>query len=167
MNRFAFITVAALSAIIHTPFASAQEAPHGKFPQGTKIATVLQHDVTSKRAEVGDGVKLTVANDVTLDNVVVIKAGTEVAGEVGSVDGKSWGGMPGSVSFSAREIPLQEYAKPLRVFCFRSATGEDKELSTVGVMFGVGLLKRGGDGVIRQGTVVQCEIVDYAWLQPR
>ncbi len=57
-------------------------ARHLTVPAGTKVLLHLQSAINTKSAHVGDGVYCQTAFPVTLDNLIVIPAGTYVKGEI-------------------------------------------------------------------------------------
>ena len=88
-----------------TPAAARSAAAHaatpGKvvLPQGTTVHLVFASPLTSKTAEVGDKIALTLDQDVVLDGVVAAPKGSPAIGRVVQVDKPGFGGMPGQVIF--------------------------------------------------------------------
>src|SRR5208282_1148973 len=80
----------------------------GKYPlaKGTVVRLVFASAVSSKTAQVGDAIPLTLAEDLKAGNLVVAKKGTPAAGRVIQVDKTGAGGAPGVVSFEVDTLDV-------------------------------------------------------------
>lgn len=73
---------------------------------GTPITLAVTEEVNSSTHKEGDAIKLTVLNDVSIGNAVVIPRGTPATGEVTWRTGKGAFGKSGKLEFSLRDILL-------------------------------------------------------------
>ena len=122
-------------------------------PQGTTVHLVFASAVTSKTAEVGDKIALTLDQDLVLDGVVAAPKGSPATGRVVQVDKPGFGGMPGQVNFHVDALNVRGTVIKLR----RTAAieGQAKPPSATVLIPVVGqlaLFKRGTDAVIARGT---------------
>ncbi len=67
--------------------------------QGTAVPFVFASDVSSKTADVGDKIPLTLAGDLKAGDVVLVKKGTTAFAIVTGVDMAEMGGLPGEAFF--------------------------------------------------------------------
>jgi hypothetical protein len=115
---------------------------------------VIASDVSSKTAEVGDKISLTLAEDLKAGDVVVVKKGTPAVATVTEVDKTGMGGAPGEVLFQVDSLQAGSVLIKLRGAAAKE--GQDKVGKAVGLMFvpvvPVGLFVRGKDAEIKQGT---------------
>ena len=82
------------------PVASAPQAvaePNAVLAQGTPVHFKTQQELNSKHSRVGDRFELRVSEDVIVNGVTVIPAGTRGVGEVTRVDGKGMFGKSGKL----------------------------------------------------------------------
>jgi len=122
--------------------------------RGKAVPFVLASDLSSKTADVGDKISLTLAEDLKAGNVVVVKKGTPSVATVTEVDRPGVGGLPGEVFFQVDS--LQAGSALIRLHGTAAKEGQDKEGKAVGLMFvpvvPVGLFVRGKDAEIKQGA---------------
>ncbi|HEY1468968.1 MAG TPA: chitobiase/beta-hexosaminidase C-terminal domain-containing protein [Candidatus Acidoferrum sp.] len=128
-------------------------------PQGTTVHLVFASPVTSKTAEVGDKIALTLDQDVVLDGVVAAPKGSPATGRVVRVDRPGFGGMPGQVNFHVDALNVRGTVIKLR----RTAAieGQAKPPSAtvlIPVVGTLGLFKHGTDAVITRGTPVDATV---------
>jgi len=72
--------------------------------EGTPVHLVFSSDVSSKTADVGDKIPLTLAEDITLGDVVVVKKGATAVATVTDADGRRILGVPGEIAFQADSL---------------------------------------------------------------
>ena len=120
----------------------------------TAVPFVIASDVSSKTAEVGDKISLTLAEDLKVGDVVAVKKGTPAVATVTEVDKTGMGGAPGEVLFQVDSLQAGSVLIKLRGAAAKE--GQDKVGKAVGLMFvpvvPVGLFVRGKDAEIKQGT---------------
>jgi len=84
-------------------------------PEGTKIRVRLEQDLSSATAEQGQPVELSVAEDVKVDGVVIIKQGGSVVGAITESVPKRHMGRTGKLDFSIdRVVTVDGTSIPLR-----------------------------------------------------
>ena len=77
-------------------------------PDGTPIKIRLNEPLSSARNHVGQGVNLSVAEDVTIGEKIVIEAGSRVTGIVTVAESKRSMGRAGKLDFTPEKIQLPE-----------------------------------------------------------
>lgn len=134
--------------------------------QGTAVPFVFASDVTSKTAEVGDKIPLTLAEDLKAGDVVLVKKGTPAAATVTEVDKPGMGGLPGEVFF---QVDSLQAGTLIKLHGGAAKEGQDKERKAVGLMFipgaPVGVFVHGTNAEIKQGAVFTA-FVDQDTLLP-
>ncbi len=131
-------------------------SPDGKLllTRGTPVPLVFAADVSSKTAEVGDKISVTLAEDLKAGDVIVAKKGTPSVATVTEVDPRGRAGLPGEVFFQVDS--LQAGAAVIKLHGGAAKEGQDKEKKAIGLMFipgfPVGGLVRGKDAEIQQGA---------------
>jgi hypothetical protein len=73
-------------------------------PKGAEVPLVVTADVNSKKLEIGDTVPMALAQDLTVDGVVVAKKGTPALATVTQVDGAGFVGQPGTITFAVHSL---------------------------------------------------------------
>jgi hypothetical protein len=122
--------------------------------RGTAVPLVFASDVSSKTADVGDKISLTLAEDLKVGAVVVAKKGTPAVATVTEVDNTGMGGAPGEVFFHVDS--LQAGSVLIKMHGTVAKEGPDKVGKAVGLMFvplvPVGIFVHGKDAEIKQGA---------------
>jgi hypothetical protein len=122
--------------------------------RGTAVPLVFASDVSSKTADVGDKISLTLAEDLKIAGVVVVKKGTPAVATVTEVDNTGMGGAPGEVFFQVDS--LQAGSVLIKMHGTAAKEGQDKVGKAVGLMFvpfvPVGIFVHGKDAEIKQGA---------------
>jgi len=122
--------------------------------RGTAVPLVFASDVSSKTADVGDRISLTLAEDLKVGAVVVVKKGTPAVATVTEVDNTGMGGAPGEVFFQVDS--LQAGSVLIKMHGTAAKEGQDKVGKAVGLMFvpfvPVGIFVHGKDAEIKQGA---------------
>ncbi|MFZ1917350.1 MAG: chitobiase/beta-hexosaminidase C-terminal domain-containing protein [Terriglobales bacterium] len=135
--------------------------------RGTAVPLVFAADVSSRKAEVGDKVSLTLAEDVKAGDVVVVKKGTPAVATVTEVDGNGVMGLPGEIFFQVDSLLADGTIIKLRGGAAKE--GQDKEGKAFSLMFvpmvPAGLFVRGKDAEIKQGALFTA-FVDADTLLP-
>jgi hypothetical protein len=122
--------------------------------RGTAVPFVFAGDVSSKTADVGDKIPLTLAEDLKVGEVVVVKKGTLAVATVTEVDNTGMGGAPGEVFFQVDS--LQADSVLIKLHGGAAKEGQDKVGKAMGLMFvpvvPAGLFVHGKDAEIKQGA---------------
>jgi chitobiase/beta-hexosaminidase-like protein len=84
--------------------------------EGTPVFLKFAAPVSSKTAQIGDHVSLTLARDLLVDGVVVARRGARAIGTVLLADHAIRGGEPGVLQFSVDTLQLPQGTLPLRGF---------------------------------------------------
>jgi len=77
-------------------------------PDGTPIKLRLNEPLHSGKNKVGQGVNLTVADDVMVDGKVAVEAGARASGRIIVAEGKKSMGRGGKLDFSAEKVTLAD-----------------------------------------------------------
>jgi len=139
---------------------AALAARSGNFtlPAGSGVLVKIEEKVTSKKAEKGQKIKASVAQEVVLDDAVLIKKGTPVVALIGEVDAASLGGSGGSVKIEVQSTTAVDgQSVPLH---YESQAKEGKDtrgLSVTGMFTGWGLLSKGKNVEIDAGTTIEAK----------
>ena len=122
--------------------------------RGTAVPFVITSEVSSKTAEVGDKISLTLAEDLKAGDVVVVKKGTPAVATVTEVDKTGMAGTPGEVFFQADS--LQPGSVLIKLRGTAAKEGQDNVGKAMGLMFvpvvPVGVFVHGKDAEIKQGA---------------
>jgi hypothetical protein len=135
---------------------AAEPSAPGKFllGRGTAVPLVFTSNVSSKTADVGDKISLTLAEDLKVGAVVVVKKGTPAVATVTEVDNTAMGGAPGEVFFQVDS--LQTGSVLIKLHGTAAKEGQDKVGKAMGLMFvpvvPVGIFVHGKDAEIKQGA---------------
>jgi hypothetical protein len=128
-------------------------------PQGTAVRLVFASPLTSKTAEVGDKIALTLDQDVVLDGVVAAPKGSPATGRVVQVDRPGFGGMPGQVTFHVDALNVHGTVIRLRrTAAFEGQAKPPSATVLIPVIGTLGLFKHGTDAVIPRGTPVDATV---------
>jgi len=100
-----------------------------RVPNGTLVRLKLHYDLTTENAEKGDRVEFDVADNVVVNNIVVIPKGAVAWGQVTKVKGAGKKkAKDAAVSFRLRAVRAADNQEiPLRVLPRRSKKGDSKE----------------------------------------
>lgn len=82
-------------------------------PKGTEVPLVVTANVTSQKLAIGDTIPLVLAQDLSVDGVVVAKKGTPATATVIQVDGAGFVGQPGTITFAVHSLDVPGNAIPL------------------------------------------------------
>jgi Chitobiase/beta-hexosaminidase C-terminal domain len=128
-------------------------------PQGTTVHLVFASPLTSKTAEVGDKIALTLDQDLVLDGVVAAPKGSPATGRVVQVDKPGFGGMPGQVNFHVDALNVHgTVIKLRRTAAFEGQAKPPSVAVLIPVVGPLALFKRGTDAVIARGTPVDATV---------
>lgn len=139
---------------------AALAARSGSFtlPAGSGVLVTIEEKVNSKKVEKDQKIKASVAQDVVVDDAVLIKKGTPVVARVGEVDAASLGGSGGSMKIEVDSTTAVDgQTVPLH---YESQTKEGKDtrgISVMGMFTGWGLLSKGKNVEIAADTKVEAK----------
>jgi len=141
----------------------------GKYllPQDTAVALAFSAAVTSKTADVGDKIPLTLAQDLKLGSVILLKKGTPGSAIITEVDKNGLGGAPGALYFEAESLEAGNVT--IKLYGGAAKEGHDQVGKAIGLMFvpvvPVGIFVHGKDAEIQPGAVFTA-FVDADTLLP-
>jgi hypothetical protein len=153
------------------PSESTSKASAGNLvlPKGAEVPLVVTADVTSKKLEIGDTVPMALAQDLTVDGVVVAKKGTPATATVIQVDGAAMVGQPGTITFAVHALDVPGNAIPLDGT--KTKEGEDKYKTVRSVSFvpfvGISaLFVHGKQAEIAPNTTLTAQVEQDTPVQP-
>lgn len=124
--------------------------------------------LTSKTADVGDKIALTLAEDLKVGDVIVARKGTPASGTVTEVDKNGMGGAPGAIFFEADSLQIEGAA--VRLYGGAAKEGQDKVGKAMGLMFvpvvPVGIFVHGRDAEIKPGALFTAFVDADSLLPP-
>ena len=142
-------------------------------PQGTPVSLVFAEDVSSKKADVGDKLALTLAEDLKVVDVVVARKGSAAVATVTEVDGARAGGVPGEIAFEVNYLTVGGQQIKLGGSAFKE--GADKFKTTKTLMIALAplgpaplfaLFKHGQQAEIKPGTPVAAYVDADTVIEP-
>jgi len=134
----------------------------GVLTKGTPVPLVFAADYTSRKADVGDKINLTVADDIKLGDTIVISKGTPAVVSVTEAHKAGPGGLPGFVSLEAETLTMGNTTMRLA----GTVAKEGREVSinpgTIGLaMVPAGLLLvHGNEAEIKPGAVFTATVAE-------
>lgn len=161
------VASAILALLVFAPSAASAQALGGGaaeryvLPAATPIDLIIEEAVSSDERMNGDRFPLRVAEDVLVDGVVVIPAGSPGEGEVVHAARSRRGGKAGELILAARYVTAGGLTIKLRSFA--GGSGKDRTKASVGLAATLGfagLLVRGGEYVIPAGTLANAKTVE-------
>jgi hypothetical protein len=135
--------------------------------EGDDVPLKFAQDISSKTAAEGDPVMFVLANDLTVGNVVVAKAGCKAYGEVTNAKKSGMMGKGGELSIRLDHLKVGD--SKVRLRGTKGKEGKDATGSTVAltVLFGpIGLIKHGHNIDIKDGTALLAYVADDVALPP-
>ena len=136
--------------------------------RGTAVPFAFASDVTSRTAEVGDKIPLTLTEDLKVGDVVVVRKGAPAVATIIQVDKTGLAGMPGDVAFQMES--LQAGNVVVRLNGGAAKEGQDKVGEAMGLMFvpvvPAGLFVHGKDAEIKQGAAFTAFVDADTLLSP-
>jgi hypothetical protein len=138
---------------------AATPAPRA-LPAGTVIELSLTKAVGSKTSKRGDRFGIRLAQDLKLDGMVVLPAGTEGEGEVVHAAPGKMGGGPGELLLAARFLDRDGVRVPLKALKMGSAgkNNVDNAMLVSMVAGPFALFVQGGEVVVPAGTIANAKL---------
>jgi len=151
-------------------------------PDGTPIKLRLNEPLHSGKNKVGQGISLTVADDVMVDGKVAVEAGARASGRIIVAEGKKSMGRGGKLDFTAEKVTLSDGRMANLRLTEQGGTGKGTGVKTGLMTLGVALvfwpaaplalLIKGKDVEIPAGSVFttftdgQMKLADKEALKP-
>jgi hypothetical protein len=139
-----------------TSSASAGTVPDGRMvSKGTLVPLVFVSDYSSRKADVGDKINLTLANDLKIGDVVIASKGATAIVNVTGAHKAGIAGLPGFIAFEAESLTIDGTVVKLQ----GTAAKEGREIQVSPATFGLALvpagvlLVRGNEAEIKPGSV--------------
>ncbi len=137
--------------------------PPGVLPKGTSVPLAFAADFSSRKADVGDKINLTLAVDLKVGDAIIAAKGSTAIVNVTEAHKSSVAGIPGFVSFEAESLTIDGTVVKLT----GSAAKEGREVqinpATVGLAFvvpGGVFLVHGNDAEIKAGSVFVASVAE-------
>jgi hypothetical protein len=108
-------------------------------PKGAKVPLVVTADVISNKLEIGDTIPLALAQDLTVNGVVVAKKGTPAVATVIEVDGAGFAGQPGTITFAVHSLDVPGNLIPLDGTETKEGQNKYKTVRSVAIVPFVGI----------------------------
>jgi hypothetical protein len=124
--------------------------------RGTAVPFLFDAGVSSKSAEIGDKIPLTLAEDLRVGNVVVAKKGTPSTALITGVDQKGFDGLPGEVFFQVDALDVSGTVVKLR-----GSAAKEGQSRVPG-----GIFVRGKDAEIQRGAEFRATVDADTILPP-
>jgi hypothetical protein len=135
--------------------------------EGTEVPLVFASDLNSKTAVDDDPVNMTLAEDIKVGDVVVVKKGAVALGTVTNAHKSGMLGKPGELSIRLEYLKTDD--RRIRLRGNKGKEGEGKVGATVAltVLFGpIGLIKHGKNVEIKEGTPLTAFVDEDYPIQP-
>jgi hypothetical protein len=135
--------------------------------EGTEVPLVFAEDLNSKTAVDDDKVNMTLAEDIKVDDVVVVRKGAVALATVTNAHKSGMLGKPGELSIRLEYLKTDD--RRIRLRGSKGKEGEGKVGATVAltVLFGpIGLIKHGKNVEIKAGTPLTAFVDEDYPIQP-
>ena len=133
----------------------------------TELSLKFAQDLSSKDAAEGDPVSFILTEDLTVNGVVVVKAGAKATGEVSNAKKAGMAGKGGELNIKLDHLTAGDIK--VRIRGSRGREGESKLGTAVvlTVLFGpVGLVKHGKNIEIKEGAVMKAFVAESVTFRP-
>jgi chitobiase/beta-hexosaminidase-like protein len=136
--------------------------------EGTPVHLVFGSDVSSKTADVGDKIPMTLADDIKLGDVVLVKKGATAVATVTDADGKHILGVPGEIVFQADSLNVDGVQVKLRGGATKEASYRmGAAFSAMFVPVAGPFLVHGHDAEIKRGATFVASVSEDTPLPPK
>jgi hypothetical protein len=135
--------------------------------QGTLVPLLFASDVSSKTADVGDKIPLTLADDIKIGDRVLVRKGAPAVATITEADGRHILGVPGEIKFEAEFLSVDGVQVKLRGGAAKEApyrTGA--AFSAMFVPVAGPFLVHGHDAEIKQGAAFVASVSEDTPLPP-
>ena len=168
MPKLKQILALSLTALLLSlqPAAFAIQDEKLKLTEGTEVELKFVEALTSKTANEGDPINLTLAEDLKVGDVVVAKAGAKALGNVTNAKKAGMLGKGGELNMRIEHLKVGDTRVRLRGSKGKEGEGKQGTMIALTVLFGpIGLIKKGKNVEIKEGTVIKA-FVDEDILLP-
>ena len=131
-------------------------------PLGTPIELAFESTIHPSTATIGQKVYLLVTRDVEVDDHIVIKEGARAIGEVTQSTIKGNVGKPAVIGITLRNVEAVDGTQ-IPISGTKVIQGEDKQSNALIITIlccVLGLLMKGGDAEITQGTLIDATVAN-------
>jgi hypothetical protein len=153
--------------IAPAPAAMVATAPYspnpGVLPKGTAVPLVFAADFSSHKADVGDKINLTLAEDLKIGDAVIAPKGTTAIVNVAEAHKSGVAGIPGFVSFEAESLAIDGTLVKLKGTAAKEGREVQINPATVGLAFvvpGGVFLVHGNEAEIKSGSVFTATVAE-------
>ena len=136
-------------------------------PYGTELKVVVREKLTSKKLTVGQKLSLEVAEDLTVNNTIVVSNGTPVAAVVMDARKSGMMGRSGRLAISIRSTTLVN-SESLKLRAGKGGKDGDNmgSMFALTVIFGApGLLMKGTNGQIPANSIIVAEVDETKYVK--
>lgn len=129
-------------------------------PVGTIVLLSVAQTIEPSAVTVGQKIHLNAVNDITIDGIVVIKAGAIASGEITQAVKAGNIGKPATIAITLRSVEAVDGTN-VPIQGMKSVVGEDKQTSSLVITIiccVLGLLMKGGEAEITQGSTVEASV---------
>lgn len=147
--------------VVATPVSSMVPTGQMSVPRNTAVPLTVNHEVTSKTVKEGDTFALSVAQDVVVNNYVVVPKGTKAIAEITWRTGKGAFGKSAKMEFEFRHLELGGRRVPLEGTHRQEGAGNTG--ATIGTAIAVGVFSAfvtGKSAVIQKGREFTAHTVE-------
>jgi len=156
-----------------SPVVSATVLPQPDAPakyllkEGDDVSLRFAEGISSKTAEDGDSVELTLDEDLKVGGVIVAKAGCKALGEVTNAEKSGMLGKAGQLNLRLEYLKVGDAKVRLRGSKGKEGQSGTTSAIVLTVLFGpIGLIKHGKNVEIRQGTPLNAFVAEDVTLSP-
>ncbi len=167
--RLAIVSVVLILTAVSAVHQVVAEKGPATLPLGSIIAVRLDEAVSGKTHPPGTAVKASVARDVVVDSVLIIRIGTPVEASVASSSKAGAVGQAGNVSIDFESTQTVD-GQTVFVRGVFSAQGQEKTGTSVGVgvvLCPLALLMKGEEGQLTSGMEFHTKTQNVVTIQPR
>ena len=135
--------------------------------EGTDVKLKFADDLSSKTAEEGDPVTLTLDEDLKVGDVVVAKAGCKAIGSITNAKKAGMMGKGGELNLRLEHMTVGDQRVRLRGSKGKEGEGKVGTAVALTVLFGpIGLIKHGKNVEVKAGTPLVAYVDEDAQLEP-
>ena len=147
------------------PVAFAVQDEKLKLTEGTEVELKFVDALSSKTANEGDPVNLSLAEDLKVNGVVVAKAGAKAVGTISHAKKAGMLGKAGELNMRIEHIKVGDTRVRLRGSKGKEGEGKEGTMIVLTVLFGpLGLIKKGKNVEIKEGTAIKAFVDEDAML---
>ncbi len=167
MSVFAF-TFAGLSAIdAQSAGTSSASGEKVVLKEGSDVKLKFAQELSSKTAAEGDPVNFVLAEDLTVGNVIVARAGAKAVGTVTNAKKAGMMGKGGELNVRLEHLKVGDTKVRLRGSKGKEGDSKTGTAVALTVLFGpIGLIKHGKEIIVKEGAPLAAYVEDDASLVP-